>query len=919
MGLPHYIIYLRSNNTPEALTFRIRVEKRPRAANIASSKFIPVFLSVVFMSEAKGLAAPELFTPACRGEVRDAIRRHGGVEVFFVAKGDENGVIAEIEAFAFGNAEAVPATLKQAQWGDVVVHNHPSGGLEPSSADINIAAELADLGVGSYIIDNDCAQVRVVVKAFKVDETQSVSFSEIADILGEAGPLARELPDFEDRPQQLEMARAVNEAFNNDEVAVIEAGTGVGKSLAYLVPALLWALKNRERVVISTNTINLQEQLMQKDLPAIKDYAELEFSAALVKGRGNYVSVRRTHHAAQESDLFDEADPKNELKEIVKWLEVTADGSRSDLAFEPAENVWERVQSQTDNCLRLRCPQYAHCHFFKSRRAASRAQVLVTNHHVLMADLAYRRETGDYSGAAILPPFKRVIIDEAHNLEEVATSYLGFQVSRRELKRLLQRLFTSGKTGRGALPALALRLSALELNEEGAAAVKPIKQAVWEELIPLCTELERGLEERLQFIYGRLTDYAESQGNGAKDANLELRVNAKVQASKFWREAVVPQLLDLQKQIGQLVRRLEYLLSNLKQLPDEVLEQLFAHGLDVKSLTLRLGAQADNLQSFIDAEADRCCWFSAKRLGGRKGAQRVGGDYRLAFCGAPLEIGEDLKQALFTKVKTCVMTSATLAVGGSFDYFKKRVGLAPLIPDESGEVTIERDETSERLSCVHLDTPFDFDRQALVAAPVDLPEPNQAAFADQLPELILKAVTISQGRAFILCTSYRLLDRLYEELRKPIDRLGYRCLKQGAEARHRLLNRFRSDKHSVLFATSSFWEGVDVKGESLSLLVLTRLPFRAPSEPVLEARVEHLEQHGLNAFKEFTVPQAVLRFKQGFGRLIRHKNDRGAVLVLDRRIVTKFYGRTFLESLPAKRVIQAGQEDILEELRTFFK
>ncbi|MBN1516021.1 DEAD/DEAH box helicase family protein [Candidatus Sumerlaeota bacterium] len=843
----------------------------------------------------------------CRSAMKEIIARNNGVEVFFVGKVDEHGLVTDVDAFAFGDDGAVPATIHQAQWGDVVIHNHPSGGLEPSPADINVSSELSDLGVGSFIVNNAVDAVRVIVKPFPLRETEPIPAKDIEAIFGPDGALARKMPDFELRPQQLEMAREVNEAFNNSEIAVIEAGTGVGKSLAYLAPAVLWAVRNKERVVISTNTINLQEQLIHKDIPALRDLAGLKFDAVLVKGRGNYVSIRRARHAREEFDLFGET-MMDEMRRIQEWLSATQDGSLSDLSFEPEEDTWERVQSQTDNCMRLRCPHYQDCFFFKSRRAASRAQVIVTNHHLLMADLQLRRETENYSGMALLPPYKRVILDEAHNLEEVATSYLGSHAGRRGMQRLLLRLYNPRKAQGGVLPALAQKLASLYAKREEA-FLREAQEIVWERLVPQVNEIATRVNETFDQIHEALGDYMRAiRAEKNQQASFQLRVTRETGESAFWGQVFLPAARELFRQIRALSEDMKKALQLLRGLEDEDAEWMYGNMMDLNSAMGRLNAFNEGIRLFATEDENVCRWFE-----GRKSATDDGfGNRRpaLNFCSAPLDISEGLRQTLFNVVKTCVLTSATLAVDNKFDYFLQRVGLQ--LMNTGAEKTAPRECRQ-----VTLDTPFDYASRCLIGIPSDIAEPNARGFEQQLEEMILRAIPISRGRAFVLFTSHRLMDKMHEQLALKIEALGFPCYKQGGESRHRLLDRFRREKHSVLFATSSFWEGVDVKGESLTLLILTRLPFRVPTEPILQARVEYLERHGRNAFLEFSVPQAVIRFKQGFGRLIRHKDDYGAVLILDRRVTGKFYGKTFLNSLPPAKKIDASREELLKALNTF--
>ncbi|HLO24806.1 MAG TPA: DEAD/DEAH box helicase, partial [Geobacteraceae bacterium] len=388
-----------------------------------------------------------------RGEIDEA---HGN-EVFFLGRTDESKLVVEVEPLARGNRDAVAAILVATSFGDVVIHNHPSGNLTPSPADIDIASILGNQGVGFYIIDNTAERCYQAVAPFKRITAERLCFPEIERWYAPGGLLATHLKDFEYREEQSRMAFAVAEAFNEDRVAMIEAGTGTGKSLAYLLPALLWSVRNRERVVISTNTINLQEQLTKKDIPFLRKHCGHEFRAVLVKGRSNYLCKRKLEGVESEPALIRD-EGAAELEAIVAWSRTTADGCRGDLSFIPRNEVWEEVCCEADQCNRVKCPHYAHCFFYSARREAAGADLLIVNHALLMADVAVRQETG-YGTMAILPPFERLIFDEGHHLEDVATGYLSSQTSRQGLLRILGRLQHPKKPQRGLLPQLSSQLS----------------------------------------------------------------------------------------------------------------------------------------------------------------------------------------------------------------------------------------------------------------------------------------------------------------------------------------------------------------------------------------------------------------------------------------------------------------------------
>ncbi len=835
----------------------------------------------------------EYFSSDSLLQLRYAIDDAGGNEVFVLGQADAERRIIQVEVLARGSEAAVPAILQTCRYGDVVIHNHPSGDLRPSAADIEVASQFGSLGVGFYIVNNTVDKLYRVVEAFAAKDEQKLSLEQIGALLGPDGVIANKLPDYEERPEQLRMAFAVSEAFNQGQLAVVEAGTGIGKSLAYLVPALLWARANGERVVVSTRTINLQEQLIRKDLPFLQRATNIEFHAVLVKGRSNYLCRRRSETAGREPGLFDQGQV-DELQQILKWAETTADGSKEDLSFIPSYQTWEEICCEADQCARVRCRYYSRCFFHKARRQAARADILVVNHALLLSDLALRQQTGNYSATAVLPPFERVILDEAHHLEDVATSYFSVQITRFTFSRTLNRLRHPRKPNLGLLPRLLDQLSR-ELPESE-------------------DELYRALHERIETLISRrrkLLDLAleELQSIGEElPAALGKQVSAKFEL----KHRVLPGFLQSTEwqQICERVERMrvgsrglaEGLLELLRAadaLPEDVADKLNSSLVDLRGIAGRLEGIAADLASFQAAAENSCIWLEVRegRIGRGKGLIT-------SLCQAPLEVAESLNKALYQRFRTLVMTSATLTVAGAFGYFHSRVGLDRVEPG--------------RLTELSLESPFDYPQQALVAVPTDLPEPGKPGFAEAVRDAVEKAVLASGGRSFVLFTSYALLRQVYEELSPVLEAQRLRCLRQGQENRHRLLKRFTEDESSILFGTDSFWEGVDVPGRSLEQVIIARLPFKVPTEPVLEARSQAIEQRGGDSFMEYAVPQAVIRFKQGFGRLIRHRRDRGVVLILDTRVVRRGYGRMFLRSLPPARVVRGTSDEVFDEIGQFF-
>ncbi len=832
-----------------------------------------------------------VFSADCSALISHEIMAAHGNEVFFIARQDADGRIASAEAIARGNRHAVPAILSRAAAGQMVLHNHPSGNLSPSEADLDLASICGNNGIGFAIIDNRCERCYLVVSPHTPRTGELLSLDELERAFGADGMLASHLKGYEPRPEQLQMALCVAEAFNHDQVAAIEAGTGTGKSLAYLIPALLWAVRNEQRVVVSTNTINLQEQLIKKDIPLLQRHSSIPFNACLVKGRGNYLCLRKLTAGQAEPALFPDA-ASEELHAIALWSETSNSGCLSDLSFQPSNEVWDDLRCEADQCGRSRCPHFGRCFLYKARRDAASAQLLVVNHALLLADIALRRESG-YDATAVLPPFSRLIIDEAHHLEDAATGALSVRIGRAGLMRQLARLAPAGNRA-GILTVLNNRLGK-ELPEQLDDLYQELSGLIEAALLPQTHELASLLEREVNWLALAL-QHERLAGDDQRGSELKRRITPDVRATPFWH--------DLHARLGRLVEKLTELASGLgaldraaAKLPEQLRQGLESWLTDASGIARRLTAMADEIGWFCGQDDLACRWLEVKQS--RRGDQAF-------ICVAPLEVAETIKTALLEPIPTVVLTSATLTVGGSFGYLRRRLGLELLETD--------------RLTELALASPFDYGRQALVAIPRDLPDPTSAAFRQPLTEAVLRAVSLSEGGAFVLFTSFELLKQTYAGLKGDLERLGLIVLRQGeGTSRHQLLARFRKERHAVLFGTDSFWEGVDVKGDALLLVIITRLPFQVPSEPIQQARAERIATLGGDPFREMSVPQAVLKLRQGFGRLIRSRDDRGAVLILDNRIVTKNYGKRFLTSLPEAAQAIGNTSDVMDHLEQFLQ
>jgi ATP-dependent DNA helicase DinG len=838
-------------------------------------------------------AVEDRLTAPAAAALRAAIADAGGNEVFLLGIVDDQGRVDGVRVLARGNRHAVPALLQVPRPGEVVIHNHPSGRLTPSDADLAIASALGNNAVGAYIVNNAITELYVVVEPQRSQIAAALGPQDTTSLLAPGGAIATALAGYEHRPQQLRMLEAVVAAFNEEAVLTVEAGTGTGKSLAYLLPAIQWSMLNRERVVVSTHTINLQEQLIRKDLPFLTEQAGFHCATALVKGRGNYLCQRKAAQVRAQGAQLIEDDQQRELHELLAWAEHTNDGSLSDLPVRPRPEVWEHVVSENDNCLRARCPYYATCFFYSARRAAAKADVIVVNHHLLMADLALRDEINSYTQNAVLPPARRVIIDEAHHLEDVATNYFGSRLSYAALERTFGRLRSLRHDTKGLLPALVGALKAINGADDvplAQGAVRWIEQR----LLPRRESLLVDAEQCFAELLIGLEDALGRELGAGQDA--KVRIVPELRGLPYW-STLERSLTRLGSALGDFAQDFDGVSERVEQLSDESAKQLLFLNTELRALQGRVAAFAGGLLAFADDDPDTCRWIEVRHR------PRTGKS--IAFHAAPIAVGPLLRQALFEQFPTVLLTSATLAVGERFDFLHGRLGL-----DQVSE--------PERVRTLQLGSPFDFARQALLAVPRDIPEPNSPDYEAATHAVIREVLQATRGGTFVLFTAYGALNRAAAALAADLAGGGLTVLRQGEANRALLLSRFVQDPRAVLFATDSFWEGVDVRGDALRCVVITRLPFRVPTEPIEQARVEAITARGGNAFAEHTVPQAVIKLKQGFGRLIRSTSDRGAVVLLDSRVVRKHYGRVFLDSLPPARRLIAGRDTVSRELQKFF-
>lgn len=640
------------------------------------------------------------------------------------------------------------------------------------------------------------------------------------EILSPDGPISKSLGGFEVRPEQVRMACGVQKALLDGRHLAVEAGTGVGKSFAYLIPVADLVHRGAGKAVISTFTITLQEQLVHKDIPLLQNCLSQDINAVLAKGRGNYLCRRRLKFTTRRQKILFEQFA-SDIERIGHWAEETEDGSLSDLPFLPHHRIWDKVNSEHGNCRGRKCPHFQDCFYWRARRRLETAQIIVANHALLFSDLVLKDE-----GAQLMPDYRYIIIDEAHNIERVAEDHFGINISNHRIRFLLDGLYNA-RTRKGLLAFMGADEAIDAVGEIGRQATRFFR--------------------RVREWY----DSAKKETNGRCHRNCI-------------EDTLSGYLRNLRSELVKLGRGIK----------DE--DEKF----EIQRYTLRCEALVQDLENFLQQkQADYVYWIEAN--------ENRATTVRLRS--AAVDVGPDVKRCLFEKYESVIMTSATLSTGkeedkAGFDFFAGRIGL-------------------DDYDALKLGSPFEYEKQVTMYIEKDLPNPNDKAFIEAAAEVLKKYILKTQGRAFVLFTSYAMLDEMSEKLSGWLAKNHIELLRQGSDVdRTSLLKRFKEDGQSVLFGTDSFWQGVDVPGEALSNVMIVRLPFAVPDQPLLAGRLEQIQQQGGNPFRDYQLPSAIIKFKQGFGRLIRSKTDTGIVVILDARILNKSYGSQFLTSIPKCKI-----------------
>ena len=809
----------------------------------------------------------DLFSSSVIKYIRSEIASSNENEVFFVGEINHDGKVTSVSVGSRGNLHSVPVNQDLKRKGSVLIHNHPGGNLTPSDADLSVAAVSSENAQGFYIINNDVTEIYVVVEPVLPKVIKKLDVDDAAFYISKDGPLAKINENFEERLSQIELLKNIVKTFNQNKTGVFEAGTGVGKSYAYLIPSILWAVQNNERVVISTGTINLQQQLCLKDIPQAIKITGKPVKFILMKGRQNYICKRRLQDALNSKDLFENND---DLDRIAQWQDSCDSGSKSELSFLPSESVWNRINSESDACMALRCPYYSQCFVMKVKKEASAANILVVNHHLLFADIESRLHGAGYDDAVVLPPYKRIIFDEAHGIETAATSFFSESFNRFKILKPLNLLYRKKKNS-----AMGFLFSVSMLSKE-----------------------EEKSFQAYQMISKIKSDLT----------NLEtLALDLCIQENNLWLnpltfrnfQPVLSMCQTLAKDISVFT---SLVLEVLDGVPED--DRDIPYFWETKVLNRRLSDYSVILNDFFmwEEKPDKVFWLQKKNLPSdmQKDDEL---NFYINFIETPLDIAPLMNQGIFEPMDSVVCTSATLKTGRDFSYWLRHNGLYFSDSDEvlQGEFF----------------SPFPYKENMIFLVPKDIPFPDEPDFQIYVENVLKNLILKAKGRTLVLFTSYESLRLSYNNIFSTMLANGIKLLRQGADDNARILKNFKDDVSSVLFATDSFWQGVDVPGESLSQVIIVKLPFTVPNDPVFKARSEAIRKKGGNSFMELSVPEAIIKFRQGVGRLIRKNTDKGTVVVLDRRIYEKQYGSLFLANVPECKKYYEPVSKILDIIEEF--
>ena len=715
-------------------------------------------------------------------------------------------------------------------------------------------------------------------------ETDPIDEEVIANFFDDGGELSREFASFEVRKPQVQMAHAVARAFNESRFLVVEAGTGTGKSMAYLVPAIKWAVKNygpNGRVIISTNTKNLQEQLFFKDIPILHGVLKERFKAVLLKGKGNYLCLDKWVTVLNDMKFRLSEKERTRILPLYFWTQQTKTGDiAGNNAFHAERNMglWTKLIAENNYCPGRSCKYYDKCFLMKARNNARNAHLVLVNHSLLFSDLAAEN--------AVLSDYVNVIFDEAHNIEKTATEYLGSEISIWQFRDFYNKLYMKDKIETGVLIQLKRRIQLSSVTESHKKGLLSMIEGLIDK-VPGCWRLT---QEFFKELTRQLRDIQPERDHSYSVKHRYKRENNLFEPLSTYHQELIKELSKIQNELNDLIEYFKELPDNSFEYQKQLYQELNAQFMQVEMLS-------NNLHFLLEAEWDNFVyWFELP-------AKSDSDDSRLYA--APLDIAGILNERLYSHLRTTVFTSATLAVNRNFEYFNNRVGVRYI--------------DAERVENLLLESPFNYDEQVLLMVPSFIVDPKHPQYLPQLKSFLEKLIAESPRGTLALFTSYSILNDVYNSLKHTFLAENIPVFGQGIDgSRHSIISQFKNIEKSFLFGTDSFWEGVDVPGKALEVLLLTRLPFDVPSEPIIQAKAELIQKQGGNPFMDFTIPEAVIRFRQGFGRLIRSKSDFGSIIILDSRVINKLYGRVFLNSLPLRAKIITEDQTLWQHLKNWF-
>ena len=805
--------------------------------------------------------------------IKKYLQENNNKSMIFKATFDDNELIQEPFFLSLYKKKNFEETLTKVSKNEVVIRTTKPNHLYPSDMELELSEELYNRRNIAYSLLSSDLDDFYFVQDIDRSFLEEVN---IKNYFANDGILAKEIKGFEYRKEQEEMAHYIQDAINEDRKIIIEAGTGTGKTLAYLIPAIKWAVVNKKKVIIATNTINLQEQLLLKDIPLAKSIIKEDFSYVLVKGRSNYLCKRFFNELSIGRSIDIETfsmEAREQIEYILKWGNKTKSGDKAELPFEVYPDVWELVQSTTELCLGKKCPYRKECFFMKTRMEKMEADILISNHHVFFADLNVRAETDFDSEYLILPRYDMVIFDEAHNIESVARSYFSVEVSKISFTRLLNRIYQK-KNKRKKEKSALIRVEDT-IDEKN---LEDSQQYIY---------LLNTLKEEISILQNIGDEYFD-EIRKIYETNTEAPIRKSLNNFEMTKSRFLETLRDKKDIFQSKLADFLTLMMSFNNVIDEEKEKN-PEVINFNNHLKMFKAYIDSFKFINTFEDDNYIYWldiNSKRT-------------NVLLTATPLNIAEKLSTVLFDNLDRLVFASATIVANGNFDYFKKSLGL----------------DEEDCIECI-IKSPFNYDEQMSVYIPTDIQDSeNINAFVTDASKFILDILLKTNGKAFILFTSYTMLNQIYYSVSKKLINKGFEVFLHGDKPRSQLIKEFKEAENPILFGTTSFWEGVDVQGENLSNVIITKLPFLVPTDPVVSAISKKIEEDGGNSFTDFQLPEAIIKFKQGVGRLIRKKTDRGNIFILDNRILKKRYGSLFINALPSQKNIKIlEKDDIIEEI-----